>query len=362
MPVAAYNPYYTINLSKVLENYKLFQNAIRRYGRSDIIAYSIKANYDTKILETLGALGAYMEVCSEYEYLLAKPYVGNSDRIIINGFRTSPEYFNMTLNRRSLNIIGTTYELEWIKKGNCPSRIGIRLNLDYIKQGKEFYQVHSRFGISPYESTLHEILADSPIRIVCLHCHFAGNTRNPLIYYQITRELCRIINILHLPDVEMLDIGGGYKIGTSFWHFEDYVQQVVKALKEERREDLKIIFEPGNCIVRNTCAYHMYVIGIIQREKSRDIITNGTKFHCCTVHNKTFEDIHLVNDGARRASYPEMQRVVGCSCKESDIICELSNFPEIKLGDELVIDNLGAYTINEVPMFLLERPDFHYTW
>ena len=42
-------PYYLLDLEKVRTNYLSFQKSIKSVGRNDIIAYSIKANYNPAI-------------------------------------------------------------------------------------------------------------------------------------------------------------------------------------------------------------------------------------------------------------------------------------------------------------------------
>lgn len=359
MSITSGKPYYIVNLPVVRANYLAFRNAIQNHDRQDVIAYSIKANYDSQILKTLSALGAHMEVCSEFEYQIAKKYVNTSRDVIINGFQSSCATFLQNLKDGALIILGSSRELEYIKEIQHPAQVGLRLNLDYIKQGDQYFSSRSRFGISPLFPSLRDILVDSNAQITCLQCHFAGNTRAPEIYYSIVQELCRVITYLDLRDVQMLDIGGGYKTGENFWTFDDYVEQAVTALREAGREDLILIYEPGNSIVRKACSYHVCVIDVVRRNGFRDIIVNGTKYHCGQGRRNLNKSIRLKDTNLRFQCH-ELQRITGCTCKESDVIGELEDFPEIKLGDELIIDDLGAYIVNEIPMFLLEKPEVYY--
>lgn len=359
MPITSGKPYYVVDLSIVRTNYLAFRNAIQKRGRKDVIAYSIKANYDSQILQTLGTLGAHMEVCSEFEYQMAIQYAGSPENIIINGFQSSRVVLLQNLEKGALIILGSPRELEYIKGIEHPVRLGLRLNLDYIKKGDQYFSTHSRFGISPLDPALHDILTDPNVKITCLQCHFSGNTRAPKIYHSIVQELCRIIDFLGLPDVQMLDIGGGYKISENFWTFDDYVDASIAALHEAGQEDMTLVYEPGNSIVRDSCAYHACVVEVTRQNGIRDVVINGTKYHCGQGHRNLSQSIRLKN-AHLRPHCPELQRITGCTCKESDVICELKDFPEIRTGDELIIDDLGAYTVNEIPIFLLEKPEFYY--
>lgn len=359
MPIASGKPYYIVNLSAVRANYLAFRNAIQKYGRRDVIAYSIKANYDPEILKILGMLGAYMEVCSDFEYKMAIRHANAPRKVIINGFQPNYATFVQYLENGALIILGSLRELEYIKEIQHPVQLGLRLNLDYIKRGDQYFMTHSRFGISPSDPTLQKILENPNIQITCLQCHFAGNTRAPNIYHSIVQELCQIITFLGLKNVQMLDIGGGYKVGKTFWTFDDYVEETVAALHEAGREDLTLIYEPGNSIVRDSCTYHVSVIEVVKQNGIRDVVINGTKYHCGQGRRNLRQLIRLKNAHLRPCCQ-ELQRITGCTCKESDVICELKDFPEIRPRDELIIDGLGAYIVNEIPTFLLEKPEFYY--
>ena len=359
MPITSSKPYYTINLSAVRANYLAFQNAIHKHGRRDVIAYSIKANYDSRILNTLVAAGAHIEVCSEYEYQIALKHTSTPRDVIVNGFQSNQDSFLQYTEDGALVILGSVQDLKYINEVQHPIQLGLRLNLDYIKRGNQYFATHSRFGISPSDPILHDILANSNIRITCLQCHFSGNTRAPEIYHNIVRELCRVIAFYKMKDVQSLDIGGGYKVDKAFWTFDDYVDATTIALYEAGREDLTLIYEPGNSIVRDSCANHACVIEVAEQNGTRDIVINGTKYHCGQGHRNLSQSIRLEN-AEPRPLCQNLQRITGCTCKESDVICNLLNFPEIRLGDQLIIDCLGAYSINEIPAFLLEKPKFYY--
>lgn len=359
MSVTSSQSRFLINLSSVRANYLAFSDAIHQYQRNDIIAYSVKANYDSKIMQTLASLGSYMEVCSEFEYNQAIEYVKSPRNIIINGFHVEPDLLLQHIKLGSLVILNSIDELKYLTEINIPVRIGIRLNLDYIKNGELYFSHFSRFGISPSAPELLKILTNSNIQIICLHCHFSGNSRSPEIYYNIVQELCRIISSHRMKDVQMLDIGGGYKVGPTFWTFDDYVNKVNMALYKAHQEHLRVIYEPGNSIVRNTCSYHTFVIAIAQHNGIRDIVISGTKYHCGQGRRNLENFIRFANSPIRPLCH-EVQRITGCTCKESDILCELTHFPYLEIGDELVIDELGAYTMDEIPQFLLPAPNRDY--
>ena len=212
MPIdSKITPYYLLNLEKVKANFLSFQNSIRTIGRNDIIAYSVKANYNPAIIELLNELGAFFEVCSDYEYELMQSYGISASNIIVNGCF----YKDFSKYKDSVLVIDTHNQLlEWVKNGS-KEKIGIRVNLDFITVDERFHNKKSRFGLKIQTDQESNLLKKIDTKnIICLHCHLSGNNREPSIYRDIIIQLQKICNDYQLHNVKYLDIGGGYKIGS----------------------------------------------------------------------------------------------------------------------------------------------------
>lgn len=266
-------PYYLLDLEKVRTNYLSFQKSIKSVGRNDIIAYSIKANYNPAIIELLKKLGAFFEVCSDYEYDLMKNYGISASHIIVNGC-----FYNDFSKYKDSILIIDTYDqlLKWVKKGG-EEKIGIRVNLDTITFDNRFCNKKSRFGLQIQTEQVSKLLKQIDTKnIICLHCHLSGNNREPSIYRDIIIQLQKICDDYRLNDIRYFDIGGGYKISSKdgFWSFDDYVSEVSAV----SRQNIQLIFEPGNSLVRNCAEYHTEVVAV---KKSGMIIYLLSMGHHC---------------------------------------------------------------------------------
>ena len=351
-------PYYEFNLDILKMNFFNFKESITDFNLNGIIAYSIKANYNRDIILTLNKFGSYFEVCSDYEILRVCDYGISTDRLIINGFITNKDLLLKCINNGALVIIGSINDLLWISsyKFDVPIHIGLRLNLDHIKKGNEYFSFESRFGISLENNlSLLKLLKNKNIYIKCLQSHFSGNTRSPQIYLKILEELLRIKIEHDLDSVSILDIGGGYKISSQFWQFKDYIKKI--ATLRNQLSNLQIIFEPGNCIVRTVGSYHTTVIDTFKINQKRYVLVDGSSIHL-NKHNRNINyDYSLKFNNKKRNSHVISQIIVGNSCKESDIIMILKNENSLEIGDNLIIKNVGAYTYNEITDFILEKPN-----
>jgi len=53
------------------------------------------------------------------------------------------------------------------------------------------------------------------------------------------------------------------------------------------------------------------------------------------------------------------QRIYGNTCKESDLLLTLNSSEMLSVGDNLIIENIGAYCLNEISPFILDMPDVY---
>jgi diaminopimelate decarboxylase len=351
-------PYYELDLNILRLNFLHFQKAIGDYYINGVIAYSVKANYNRSIILTLNDLGSCFEVCSEREILKMFEYGISANKLVINGFISNKDLLLHCINQGALFIAGSMNDLAWLC--SCKFRvitgIGLRLNLDYIKQGKEYFSFESRFGISLRDSlSFLKTFRKKCIFVKCLQAHFSGNSRHPEIYLNILKELLKNVQEYEMDSVSMLDIGGGYKISDEFWKFENYLA-VIATIKKQLNK-FQIIFEPGNCIVRTVGDYHTKVLDTFKIADRNYVLVDGSSIHLNKNNRNISQEYNLKFQKNQGGLLLDKQIIVGNSCKESDVIMVLKNEPALKIDDILVLKNLGAYTINEIADFILKKPN-----
>lgn len=346
-------PYYLIDLEKVKSNYNRFFSAITHIGRNDIIAYSIKANYNPAIIMLLNSFGSFFEVCSEYEYNLLYDYGIDSSRIIINGS------FNTNISKYKDSIIildSLTQVLQW-KNTGCREQIGLRVNLNYFTKDERFKNQQSRFGIDINSLEFKKAINKTNLNnIICLHCHLSGNTRNPSIYHDVIEQLLHIQQTLKLGRIKYFDIGGGYKIGNDkeLWNYSDYINE----MNFTDLNNIQVIFEPGNCLVRDCATYHTKIIAIKSYNQTNIFVADGSSLHIPkNIQNTT---IHIENTQSSNMKYTG-SIIYGNTCKESDLIYKFPQEVQLGVGDEIIIEDIGAYSINEINPLILGNPKIYFT-
>lgn len=344
-------PYYCIDLRKVKANYISFYNAINSLDRNDIIAYSVKANYHPAIISLLDSLGAFFEICSEHEYNLLCNYGIDTSRIIVNGcfYRDCSKFNDSIIILDSLNQFSN-----WINQG-CHEQIGFRVNLNFFTKDDRFQNQKSRFGIDINSIDFKKALGRANTdKIICLHCHLSGNTRNPSIYNDIIQQLLNIQQSFGLSKIKYFDIGGGFKIDNDagLWDYSDYIN----ALNISKLKDIQLIFEPGNCLVRDCAEYHSKIIDIKTYEKNSYFIADGSSLHI-PKYNKNTSVVIKKNYHSRQKLFGK--EIYGNTCKESDLLYKFKCSTGIGIGDEIIIKDIGAYSINEINPLILGYPDIY---
>ncbi len=193
---------FKINLKKIEENYIKLKELLP----DAIIAYALKANYDKRILSILSSLGCYAEVCSLYEYNIAKKYFKH---IIKNGFGVCNAWLvnleNVHDRPRVNNLIGAR-----------------------IRQDK------SKLGIDPEEIKKY--------KWDCVSFHTRKNFKEMLNL---------AVSLADITDAEYIDVGGGFR--------EEIDHERISLIKSIKK---KVIVEPGRYLVANACEVISKVIAV----------------------------------------------------------------------------------------------------
>lgn len=346
-------PFFYIDINKVKDNYTSLLNSILSTKQKAIVAYSIKANYHPAVIQLLNSMDSYFEVCSKYEYNILTSQGVDAKRIIINACSVRNDVF--TWGCKSLIIIDDLKQLtHWVESQNS-CEIGIRVNLNHCTKDDRFRNKRSRFGINSNEPIFKDLLKKADInKIVCLHCHLSGNNRSPSIYRDVLHELLTIANKLSLTNIKYIDLGGGFKIDSQYYTYNDYIKSI-NQVYNNFGFGYQIIYELGNALVRNSTEYHTEIIACKNNEGFEIMIADGTSLQLPHV-NFAQTGYRIIHDDSSKETI-NIRQIFGNTCKESDLIIEFDKDEQISIGDTLVLENIGAYSINEINPLILGVPN-----
>ncbi len=257
--------------------------SLKKFFPNAIIAYALKANYDKKILRTLSSIGCAAEVCSEYEYQIA---INNGfKKIIRNGFNPSGEAW--LTNISDIN-----------DKNKIKGLIGARIQLSN----------KSKLGISD------ELIINN--QWDCISFHTRDN---------FNQALSKAINLAEKTGAKIIDVGGGIR--------EELDEERIKLLSNINQQ---LIIEPGRYLVANACRVITRVISV---KDDKAVIDVGMNFLNKFSNSKYI--VKSLKEGRNNHSY----KIFGPVPTDIDNI-GVYNLPELSVGDKLIIENAGAYTLS----------------
>ena len=362
-------PYFVLDRKVITDEVDNCKRAIATHWPNTIIAYSVKTNSLPYLAKMLNEQGVYAEVVSEDEYEMVSLCGYHPENIVCNGPVKSREFVARLMDNRVMINMDSHVELEYAiahAKAN-PSKsfkVGLRVNVDiekYFPSESKAGDQGSRFGFCMENDELKDAILTlkecGNIKINGLHLHVSTSTRKVEIYEWLASLFSQLVKQYSLTAIEYFDIGGGFFGGMPNkpgWN--DYISAVAKILTNNgfKSESLTLILEPGVSLLAGAFSYYASVIDVKQTNRSRFVVTDGSRIHIDPFFHKTSYFYEHLTESCN----PEIDKqiVVGFTCLEYDNIMTLENKPEIKIGDVFRFDKLGAYTITLSPLFISYFP------
>ena len=360
--------FYLLDREAFIQNYRDLEAAFRRYYEDSHIAYSYKTNYTPALCKAVDELGGYAEVVSSMEYELARRIGVSAEKIILNGPYKSYETVTDLLTGGGIINVDSAHELEMLEniskdRLNCVLNVGIRCNFD-IGDGNI-----SRFGVdvdSDEFFTIWDYLHSRPfIRPAGLHCHFA--LRGLQVWRKKISGMLSLIDKLGDPDIDYVDVGGGLfgrmgdslkaQFDTPIPDYSKYAETIAEPFADfYRHKDKrpKLFIEPGSALSWDVMKFASKVVGIKSvREKSIATLS-GSMYNINPTLNKKNLPITVYRSSKVAQHYDDLD-FGGYTCIESDYLYR-GYSGNIAVGDFVVFDNAGSYSVVLKPPFIL--PNF----
>ena len=260
--------------------------------------------------------------------------------------------------------IETHRELEWLccLPANKVHNVGIRLNVnisDVSPEDADGENDFSRFGFNDdteeFSDAINAIKSMPQVRLAGLHIHRTSHSRSVRFYENSVSYAAKVIKKYGL-DLDYIDVGGGFfGIFRNAPSFEDYSEAIYNALKKHNLENLSVIVEPGNALVASAFTFYSTVIDVKQLPHARILTTDGSRNDI----DPFFRKNRYLNEIFRHdenGNVVPLQIVAGATCLEYDQLFRLENEVELKVGDVIKYNNVGAYTLTLTPNFINYLP------
>lgn len=358
-------PYYVIHKKALDDNFKKLTDALEKHWNNYIIGYSYKTNALPWVIKHFDSLGCYAETVSEDEYNLAKLVGVSKDRFIYNGPIKTKETFLEALQNSCIVNIDSQREIDWLDEVEEDKRsVGVRINFDIEKMCPGQTQCPDdggRFGFC-YENgefaKVIDILHKKNVRIAGIHLHTSSKSRGLDIYRAIAEVACKVQKEFSFV-LDYVDVGGGFFGGLPTKpQFDEYFALMESILSESfDKKKTKLIIEPGMAVIGAPVSYVTTVIDVKDTEFNRFVVTDGTRTSIDPLMTKSVYFHSFKMDG-ERALHPK-QVISGYTCMEHDRLFEEKDGPTLRVGDQIIYDKVGAYTMCLTPLFIKYFPDVY---
>lgn len=234
---------------KIQESKRLFNNAIKKYKYNGTYTYCYctKSSHFSFVIEEALKNDIHLETSSAYDLpiiwkLHEKGLFGKDRYIICNGFKRPryKQYIRELLEAGFYNCIPVLDNLKEIDAyedvGVDTIQLGIRIAADE-EPNFEFYT--SRLGIrySDIDRLYRERIAHHPkFKLKMLHFFINTGIKDTAYYWsELSRFMYKYCELKkNCPDLDTIDIGGGFPIKTSLQFEYDYeymIEQIVSNIK-----------------------------------------------------------------------------------------------------------------------------------
>ena len=343
-------PLYCYSYNKLRSNIINFFTHFKKF--SPLVCFAIKSNTNINLIREIKKFGLGADVVSKGELMLALKAGINKKKIVFSGVGKTESELKFAIEKKIL-LINSESESEIkiiekiAKKKNVVVNIGIRLNpntdantLKQISTGKK----ENKFGVD--EKTFLKLVSvlrtTKNIKLKCLSVHIGSQITNHKPYEKMLKAIDKIINKAKFK-FEYIDLGGGmgisYEKNQKKLDYKKYKSAIEKFL---RKNNSKLIFEPGRSIIGNTAILISRVIYLKETSKKIFVILDAG-----------------MNDMMRPALYGAKHQIlpafknkkkskksyefVGPICETTDKFLSVSNFNKLKERDLIFISDVGAY-------------------
>jgi ornithine decarboxylase len=342
-------PLFIVDHAVICSNHAAFKRFLPRVQAY----YAVKANPDPLIVRTLYDTGASFDVASIAEFRLVYENIRDLPPDVRQNFIWDKViYSNPIKDRHTLEELDqykplvaydNREEIGKIRKHAPHAGLSLRIR---VPNTGSMVELSSKFGASPAEAV--DLIAaafDAGLVVEGLGFHVGSQCTNFENYVQ---ALSISSAIMAEADgrgyaLKLLDIGGGFpaRYDRHVRPFRELAKILNAELKRLFPKNLEILAEPGRFMVATAATLVSEVIGKAERDGKRCYYINDGIYH--TYSGVLFDHCQYPIRAFKKGP-KQISAVFGPTCDALDTISQAEELPDLKLGDLVLSENIGAYT------------------
>ena len=342
-------PLFVIDHAELRKNYALFHKHFPRIQTY----YAVKVNSDPAVVETFYKLGGSFDVASMQEFHTVYGFIADLpsqerqdfiwDKIIYANPIKPVETLRELDRYKPLVTYDNEEEIKKIAKHAPNAGLALRLR---VPNTGSMVELSSKFGALPGEAVqLITRAHDHGLTVEGLSFHVGSQCTNPENYIQALHLSAGIFAEAKSRgfNLQLLDIGGGFPAA-----YDKSVPKISSLAKKINYEidrlfpkTVEILAEPGRFLVASAGSAVSKIIGkAVRSDKLCYYVDDGVYhtysgiiFDHCTYRMKSF-----------KSGPTQLCAVFGPTCDALDTISLAEQLPDLKMGDYLYSNTIGAYS------------------
>ncbi|RXN24398.1 nucleolar 10 [Labeo rohita] len=343
--------------------------------------YAVKCNDSKAVVTTLASLGAGFDCASKTEIQIVQSVGVEPSRIIYaNPCKQVSQIKYASAHGVQMMTFDSEVELMKVARSHDNAKLVLRIATD---DSKAVCRLSVKFGATLKSSRLLlERAKELGLDVIGVSFHVGSGCTDPETYSQAISDARCVFDMGAELGYQMtlLDIGGGFPgSDDTKLKFEEIAAVINPALDKYFPVDcgVRIIAEPGRYYVASayTLAVNIIAKKVIMKEQSASdeeedgandrtlmyYVNDGVygSFNCILYdHAHVLPTLHKKPKPDERM-YP--CSMWGPTCDGLDRIVEQCNLPDLQVGDWLLFENMGAYTVAASSTFNgFQKPDIYY--
>ncbi len=341
-------PLYVYHAEKIKEQYGKLTSAFSILDTK--FFYASKALTNINILRYVKEIGCNIDCSSINEVKLALHAGFEPQRILYtsNGIAFD-EIEEAVAAGVHINIDSLSNLEKFGRKYGHSYPVGIRIRPNIMAGGNlKISTGHegSKFGIPVNQSDkIEEIVKQNNLFIRTLHIHTGSDIKDADVFVKGIEVLFEMIP--HFPELEVIDLGGGFKVPYKPDEKETDVNLLAQKIKETfdthpvvGNKKFQLWFEPGKFMV-SQCGYLLTQVTVL-KDTGTNVFAAVNSGLNHLIRPMMYDAYHHIENISNPTGQEKIYTVTGNIC-ETDTFAADRTMTEIKEGDYLVFYNAGAY-------------------
>lgn len=324
-------------------------NDVKQYINDDVcqLLFPLKSFSLIDALSLIGASVNGFSVSSLFEARLAKQVLGNNKSIHLTtpGLRADEiDELSTLCNFISFNSLSQYERFQKFAIGKVSCGLRVNPQLSFIKDKRyDPCRVQSKLGIPLThldEKLKNHSLIVEDIKGIQFHTNCESTDLDQLIstLMHLEKHLSELLR-----KIDWINVGGGY-----LFQNHNGMNRLAETLFLLRnRYDIKIFFEPGKAIVGTAGYIVSTVIDLFENDGCIIAVLDTSVNHMPEVFEYQYKPTIMQESSKGKYKYI----LAGSTCLAGDVFGMYRFKEPIRLGSQIIFENVGAYTLVKANMF-----------